>query len=83
MSSDEAFATIQVMTRNRITQTEAGSRATPGDRVVVHGHAVGERERTGLVVLAGLCGVVEYRARSRAPGPDTRRTVRDGHPLAS
>ncbi len=35
------------------------------------------------LVLAGLCGVVAYKARSRAPGPDTPRTVHDGHPLTS
>jgi hypothetical protein len=64
MSSDEAFATIQVMTRNRITQTDAGSRATPGDWVVVHGHAVGERERTGLILaVLGTPGHERYRVR--------------------
>lgn len=35
------------------------------------------------LVLAGLCGVVAYKAGSAPDGPDTRRTARDGQPLAS
>ncbi len=50
MASHVTVAKIQAMAHDTTTSPDNDSRARPGDWIVVHGHAVGERERTGLIL---------------------------------
>jgi hypothetical protein len=58
-------AKIRVMARTRtVSQPDNRARARPGDWVVVQGHAVGEHERTGLILdVLGTRGHERYRVR--------------------
>lgn len=45
-------------------KTETGRQARPGDVVVVHGHALGDHERTGVILeVLGEPGHEHYRVR--------------------
>ena len=50
MASHVNGAKILAMARKTTTSPDDSSRARPGDWIVVHGHAVGEPERTGLIL---------------------------------
>jgi hypothetical protein len=71
-----------VMNTSPTKSRRVAARAKPGDWVVVHGHTVGEPERTGLVLeVLGAPGHERYRVRWDEehesifyPGPDA--TVR-------
>ena len=58
-------AKIRVMASTRtVSQPDNRARARPGDWVVVQGHAVGEHERTGLILdVLGTRGHERYRVR--------------------
>ena len=79
MSSNATGVTIGAMPRKAPTPPESGRPARAGDWVVVHAHAVGEHERTGLIVeVLGTPDHVRYRVRwdeehesIHYPGSDT------------
>ena len=64
MAHCTADATIRSMTETSTKRSEQVSLARPGDWVVVHRHAVGEQERTGLILeVLGTAGREHYRIR--------------------
>ena len=65
MARQVTVAKIKVMASgNTMSQLGNCFRAKAGDWVVVHGHAVGEHERTGLILdVFGTPGHERYRVR--------------------
>jgi uncharacterized protein DUF1918 len=64
MASHVTVAKIRAMARKTTTPPDNGSRARPGDWIVVHRHAVGEPERTGLILeVLGTPDHARYRVR--------------------